>query len=61
MIHPNAKSAIDLMDEILDDDDEGEDEEEDDISMADDRGNLLTSKEGKSLLKNNSLNGMRQK
>lgn len=49
VIHPNAKSAIDLMDEILDDDDEGEDEEEDDISMADDRGNLLTSKKKEEL------------
>lgn len=44
-IHPNAKSAIDLMDDILDDDDEGEDEEEEDVSVADEKANPLKKKE----------------
>lgn len=44
-IHPNAKSAIDMMDDILDDDDEGEDEEEEDVTVADEKANPLKKKE----------------
>lgn len=39
VIHPNAKSAIDLMDEILDDDDDGDDDEDDDLQVVEDKLN----------------------
>lgn len=45
VIHPNAKSAIDLMDEILDDDDEGDDDEDDDLQVTEDKQTSLKKKE----------------
>lgn len=51
-IHPNAKSAIDLMDEMLDDEDEGADEDDDDeLQVVDEKGNTLAQNE-----KNNAQN-----
>lgn len=44
-IHPNAKSAIDLMDDILDDDEEGEEEEDEDVSVADEKAIAVKKKE----------------
>lgn len=39
VIHPNAKSAIDLMDEMLEDEDDGADEDEDDdLQVVEDKG-----------------------
>lgn len=44
-IHTNAKSAIDLMDEMLDDEDDGADEDDDDeVQMVDEKGNALNKK-----------------
>lgn len=39
VIHPNAKSAIDLMDEILDDEEDGEEDEDDDLQVVEDKLN----------------------
>lgn len=47
VIHPNAKSAIDLMDEILDDDDDGEDDDDDDLQVVDEKGNVQKDDKGK--------------
>lgn len=55
-IHPNAKSAIDLMDEMLDDEDEGADEDDDDeLQVVDEKGNSLSqSEKGSSTKKKNN-------
>lgn len=45
VIHPNAKSAIELMDEILDDDDDGEDDDDDDLQVVDEKGNVQKKKD----------------
>lgn len=45
VIHPNAKSAIDLMDEILDDDDDGDDDEDDDVQVVEDKPTAQKKKE----------------
>lgn len=53
-IHPNAKSAIDLMDEMLDDEDEGADEDDDDeLQVVDEKGNSLSEKGSSTKKKNN--------
>lgn len=58
-IHPNAKSAIDLMDEILDDDDDGADEDDDDeLQVVDEKGNALPKKKNNEELTEEQL--MRQ-
>lgn len=45
VIHPNAKSAIDLMDEMLEDEDDGADEDEDDdLQVVDEKGNPAQKK-----------------
>lgn len=37
VIHPNAKSAIDLMDEMLDDEDDDNDDEDDDLQVVEEK------------------------
>lgn len=44
-VHPNSKSAIDLLDEMLEDEEEGEEEDDDDVVTVDEKGVPLKKKE----------------
>lgn len=44
-VHPNSKSAIDLLDEMLEDEEEGEEDEDDDVVTVDEKGTPLKKKE----------------
>lgn len=45
VIHPDARLAIDLMEEMLDDEDEGDDDEDDDLQIVDEKGNPTKKKD----------------
>lgn len=46
-MHPNSKSAIDLMDELLDDEDDVEDDEDDEVVTVDEKGAPIKKKDEK--------------
>ncbi|RKP31067.1 HPC2-domain-containing protein [Metschnikowia bicuspidata] len=46
-MHPNSKSAIDLMDELLDDEDDVEDDEDDEVVTVDEKGVPIKRKDEK--------------
>lgn len=45
VVHPDARSAIDLMEDMLDDDDDGDDDEDEDLQVVDEKGNPLKKKD----------------
>lgn len=63
-IHPNSKSAIELMNDMLDDDDEGDDDEEEDLQIVDDKGNPVKGakpKEDEEVAKKKKITAMNRK
>lgn len=44
-VHPEARSAFELMDDVLDDEEDGEEDEEEDVMIVDDNGNSSKKKE----------------
>ncbi|GEQ71778.1 hypothetical protein JCM33374_g5464 [Metschnikowia sp. JCM 33374] len=44
-VHPEARSAFELMDDVLDDDEEGEDDEDEEVMIVDEKGNSLKKRE----------------
>lgn len=63
-IHPNSKSAIELMNDMLDDDEEGDDDEEEDLQIVDDKGNPVKGakpKEAEEVAKKKKITAMNRK
>ncbi|OBA22841.1 histone promoter control 2 [Metschnikowia bicuspidata var. bicuspidata NRRL YB-4993] len=44
-VHPEARSAFELMDDLLEDDDDGEEEEDEEVMIVDENGNSLKRKD----------------